>query len=242
MVRARGRTMIFWSDQIAPDRPCPIPTDGAIVHYWRHYDAPGRGPVGGSLRGQLEMGYTAINSYFWDTYADLEEYMSPESLRDWRWDKRPEVDPALADQIVGSEICAWEYGNARRYDHYPRTLPASVALMADKLWSGAELEYTPDYGRAVTRLILGPGAAGLDLSAALGGLIPPRSERKARPEQITLSRAELEQVKAVLSDESRYLAGDARRARIFADCVNWALDPDNAVQPTDADGSKPIYR
>ena len=226
MVRARGRTMIFWTDQIDPDRPCPIPAEGMIAHYWRHYDDPGRGPVGGSLQGQLAMGYTAINSYYWDTYADLEQYMTPDSLRNWRWDRRPEVDPALAGQIMGSELCAWEYGNDKRYEHYPRTLPGSIALMADKLWTGAELDYTPDYCKAVTRLILGPGAGELDLAAALGGLIPPRYEPKARPDQGTLSRTELEQVQAALSDESRYMAGDLRRARIFADCVRWVLDPE----------------
>ncbi|MBQ9974157.1 MAG: family 20 glycosylhydrolase [Oscillospiraceae bacterium] len=247
MVRARGRTMIFWTDQIDPDRPRPLPVDGVIGQYWRHYDKPGRGPVGGSLQGQLEMGYTLINSYYMDTYADMDEYMSEQTIRDWRWDKRPGTDPALAHRITGSELCAWEYGNAAQYSHYDRTLPASIALMADKLWNGDELDYTPDYCRAVTRLLLGVGAGDLDLCAALGGLIPPRvilssdtgdvdlavamgghmssaTEVKARAGQVTLSRDELEQVKAALGDENRYLAGDLRRARVFADCVDFVLE------------------
>lgn len=247
MVRVRDRVMIFWTDQIDPDRPRPLPVEGVIGQYWRHYDKPGRGPVGGSLQGQLEMGYTMINSNFWDTYADMDQYMSEQTIRDWRWDKRPQVDPALSGNILGGELCAWEYGNAAKYGHYERTLPTSVALMADKLWNGEELDYTPDYHRAVTRLVLGPGAGDLDLSEALGGLIPPRvilssatgdvdlavamgghasspTEVKARVEQVAQSRSELEQIKAALGDEKRYLAGDLRRARVFADCVDFVLE------------------
>lgn len=224
LVISKGRTMILWNDQIDCARPRPLEPEGVILQYWRVYPGPGRGPVGGSLDQLLDMGYTAISSPYEDTYVDLEEYMSAARLRDWRWDSRPPVRPERAGQIIGSELCAWEYGNGTGYTHYPRTLPPAIALMADKLWTGEEVAQTPELSRAVTRLLLGPGGEGLDLGAALGGLIPPRSEAMARPEQVTLSRTQLEQVRAVLTDSERFYAGDRRRAEIYAGCVDQVLE------------------
>ena len=96
--------------------------------------------------------------------------------------------------------------------------------MADKLWNGDELDYTEAYCRAVTRFVLGAGAGEeLNLAAAMGGLIPPRTQEKARVDQVTLSRQELLQAKAMLEDASKYLFGDCRRAGVYAGCIDYVL-------------------
>lgn len=217
MIKKEGRRMIMWSDQIDCARPVNIPKD-VIMHFWR-VAVPGRGPVEGcSMQRLLELGFEVINSTHRETYLVEERYMSAETIRDWRWDRRPECDEKFAGQIIGSEICFWEYGN-KQYSFYERVLYPAVALMADKLWNGKDLEYTKEYSKMLTRLILGAGVPDkLDLFACLGSVMPPRNSNYAYYEKVECTEKELQESIHMLECEL-YEKGDAMRAEIYCNCI-----------------------
>lgn len=199
LVKKRSRTMIMWSDQIDCMRPAGIPTD-VVMQFWR-VAARGRGPKEGcSMNAQLKMGYKIINSYYPQTYVDIDSYMNPEKLSVWHWTNDPECEPDLAGGIVGSELCAWEYGNVSEYPHYTLTLPPAFFLFGDKLWNGEKMEYTAAYRADLTRAIFGAGVPdGLDVFAAVGDVLPPRKkDGRIYPEKITARKDELEKIENAL--------------------------------------------
>lgn len=254
IVKKHGRQTIMWSDQLDCTRPAGLDKD-IIMQFWRVAWA-GRGPYDGcSMVRQLEMGYTVINSFFPYLYCDLKYCMNSEKFKKWHWERLPETEkksfcelrwfnvPENApyrSHLLGSEICAWEYGNARIYGHYSYSLPSSMALFADKMWNGDDLDYTPEYRQALTRLVLGAATPeGFDLFAAIGDVQPPLRDEKtlaknetdviapcipAFVERVTLTDAELEEILATLKDESRYLTGDAYRVKQYQTCVQYVLD------------------
>ena len=191
MVKQAGRKMIMWSDQIDCNRKAVLPND-IIMQFWRVAEK-GRGPVENcSMNAQLKMGYKVINSYYPETYIDCEEYMSAKTIAAWRWDKSPECDKELAENVFGSEVCAWEYGNAEKYSHYDRTLAPNIVIMADKLWNGADLVFDEKYEIYLTKAILGPSTPeGLNIFKCFGSVIPPRNDEYAYYDEIKCQKAEI---------------------------------------------------
>lgn len=222
-VKSTGRTMIMWSDQIDCTRPAGMPQD-IIMEFWR-VAAEGRGPHHGcSMNGQLAMGYTIINSWYPHLYGDEEEYLSSENLRTWRNYAAPACDEAYRGQIIGDEVCFWNYGDkAAKFAHYAHSLPSAVILTGDKLWNHDDLPYSEEYGCALTRAVLGAGTPDkLNVFSAIGDLLPPRTEKPAYAERVTLSNEELADVLALLT-EDRYTGGERRRADAYANCVRYVM-------------------
>ncbi len=226
IVKDCGKKTIMWSEQIDCTRPTGLDPD-ILMQFWR-VAHPNRGPVEGcSMQRQLEMGYTIINSYYPNTYADVEKYMSPETLAFWRWDEHPACEEAYKGQILGSEVCLWEFGNKESYAFYERTLPSSLFLMGDKLWSGIKGAYPDETGHLLTRAILGAGTPeGFDIFAAVGSLLPPRSEALCYPEKISASKEELEALLSALEDTTRF-AGYEHLIAALRPCVQAALQIKN---------------
>lgn len=222
IVKARGRQTIMWSEQIDCTRPVSIDRD-VVMQFWR-VAYPGRGPVEGcSMQRQLELGYTVINSQYSETYIDLEKYMNTTDFVAWRHDERPECSPELKGQILGSEVCAWEYGNREKFAHYDHSLPSAIALMGDKLWSGLQRPYGTEEACAMTRLLLGAAAPrGMNVFAAVGDVFPPRSEAKCYPEKITATKEELLQLVQTLGQRERFV-GYEGFAAVYLDCAKEAL-------------------
>ena len=193
MVTKAGRTMIMWSDQLDFTRPAGLPKD-IIMQYWRNA-TPGRGTVENySLNNHLKMGYRVINSNYKDTYIDLPPYMNEERLSDWRWDKRPEIDPEYAENILGGEFCAWEYGNYAKYSHYDRTLAPSVVAIADKLWNGDVLVFDEAYQTALTAAVLGCIApADLNIFQCVGSIFPPKDNTFAHWDLLKCTKEDVAQ-------------------------------------------------
>lgn len=191
MVKKHGREMIMWSDQLDCNREVILPTD-IIMHYWR-IAADGNGPRENcSLNAQLRMGYRAINSNYKDTYVDLNSYLTTDKLATWYPTARPEVDEDLKGQVLGSEMCVWEYGNAVRYPHYDRTLAPEIFLFADRLWNRSDPIYDEDYQIALTRAVLGDATPeGFNVFPCFGNLYPPRSEELAFYDRLEISFAEI---------------------------------------------------
>lgn len=216
VVTSCGRRMIMWSDQVDGEKEVQLPRD-IIMQFWR-IAGRGRGPSHScSMEELLAMGYEVINSRYQDTYIDIESYLSEDSIRDWRWDRRPECSGEQAEKILGSELCCWEYGNEERYPHYWTSLPSGIFLMADKLWNGDVLPYSAQYSQALTRAVLGIGVPyRFNIWNSFGGLIPPRTGKlHVYKGKVTDNPQERETVLAVLEEGSYYAFDDYVRARAY---------------------------
>ncbi len=154
IVKSFGKEVAMWNDWIDISKPCPLPKD-IQIHFWR-VAAPGRGPIEGcSMQKFLEQGFSVVNARYEDTYIDVGEYASAKTLNDWLPTVRPETEEKYHTQILGGEICAWEYGNEESYRFYRFTLPSPLGLFADRLWNGTDRDYDDEYEKALTRAVLG---------------------------------------------------------------------------------------
>jgi hypothetical protein len=225
IVKANGRQLMMWSDQIDCTRPAGLSMD-ILMQFWR-IAARGRGPHDGcSFQGQLDYGYMAINSYFPNTYIDIEQYMNSENFATWRWDEIPEVSEERKGQIIGGEICAWEYGNRNGYTYYDHSLPSAIVLAGDKFWNGLKKAYGREEEIAVTRALLGAAVPeGFNVFDAIGDIYPPRSAEKiCYLEKVVCGKAEIEKIAKVLSDDSLFAEGDRSRAAVYKRCAEFAIE------------------
>ncbi|MBO5221267.1 MAG: family 20 glycosylhydrolase [Clostridia bacterium] len=223
IVKKHGRQMIMWSDHIDCARPVGISTD-ILMQFWR-IAWPGRGPYDGcSFDEQLNMGYQLINSHYPETYIDEEPYINDEKIRTWRWDERPKCAEKNKKNVLGGELCAWNYGDVNpKFLFHDRRLPVTLALMGDKLWNGDLLPYGEDYEKALTRTVLGAKTpAELNIFTGIGALIPPCTEAWSYPEKVTCSDDELLALIDTLSKDL-FTAGDAFRAKIYRKCLLYTL-------------------
>ena len=234
MVTDCGKRMIMWSDQLDADKTEQLPRD-IIMQFWRTAGR-GRGPVHScTMQEQLALGHQVINSRYQDTYIDVESYLSEGTIRQWRWDRRPECDAALADQICGAELCCWEYGNEEFYPQYWTSLPSGIFLMADKLWNGDDLPYSMEYSQALTRAVLGIGVPeGLNIWNCFGSLIPPRTG-KINCYKGTATAPERKAVLETLAQEQYFAYSDYVRACAYQSRLEGKpLEiPEPTVEPED---------
>ena len=186
------------------------------------------------MNGQLTFGFEMVNSYYPETYLDLEGYASSESLRTWHWTKIPEAEPQYHEKILGAELACWEYGNEKGYKHYDHSLPSGIFIMADKLWNGDDLPYSTEYAQVMSHAILGPKSpADLDVFACMGDLIPPRDVdwgkeqdwqgKLAYPEKVAVGQDELAGVLGILESLAEAGGADGRRAAGYAESVRYVL-------------------
>lgn len=226
IVKKAGRNLIMWSDQMDCPRGALLPDD-IIMHFWR-VAFPSRGPyIGCSLNAQASLGYTLINSYYPETYTFTGEpdIMSSESLSKWRWDREPEVEEQYRKQIIGSELCVWGYTSDVLCEYMDRFLPSTIVLMGDKLWNNEKLEYTEEYCRQLTKVVLGASVPeGLNIFAAIGDVMPPTENGKpSYYDRVTISDEELRRIISALSQPETYFAGDAVRAEKYRECAEYTL-------------------
>lgn len=223
-VKECGKQTVMWSDQIDCTRPLGMSLD-ILMQFWR-VAAPGRGPHEGcSLQGQLDLGYQVINSNHPSTYVDEEHYMSSEKLGSWRWDRVPEIKEESRRQIVGSEICAWEYGNREMFRHYDHSLPSAIVLAADKYWCGEDRVYGKAESVALTRAVLGARTPeGLDVFEAFGDIYPRRTDEPCYIDKIKCGEDEINKIISALSNEELFLGGDKTRAEIYLKGAKHALE------------------
>lgn len=180
------------------------------------------------MNAQAALGYQVINSYYPDTYTFTGEpiIMTSESLRDWHWDRRPDCEEQYRDRILGSELCVWGYTSCRYMNWY---LPPTIVMMGDKLWNNEVLEYTEEYCRQLTRVLLGASTPeGLNVFAAIGDVLPPTDkEKETYYERVTCSDGEIQGIISALSQPDTYLAGDAARAKVYRACAEYTLKKRN---------------
>jgi len=173
IVKAHGKKMMMWNDQIDISKDVPISRE-ILIEFWR-IAAPGRGPYEGcTFNGFLEKGFTVINAYYPSTYLDQNRYLSPEKMKTWTPFNVPEQSPEYAHQVIGGETCAWEFGNYTGYPFYGYVTPPVLALFGDKLWGLGEREHTDEFKEALAEYIFG-SAEYTDVFECFGDLMPPRN-------------------------------------------------------------------
>jgi len=179
-VRANGKKMIMWNDQIDISKDVPLSRD-IVIHFWR-IAGKGRGPVDGCyFNSFLKQGFKVINSWFYFTYVDL-SYRDPDSgmtvptsLKAWTPLNAPRQNSDYANQVLGSEVCAWEFGNYSAYPYYAYTAVPSIAVLGEKIWSHRETDYSnEEYRAALSEFIFGSDEY-TDVFDCVGSVIPPRS-------------------------------------------------------------------
>ena len=225
IVKKHGRQMMMWSDQMDCTRPACLSQD-ILMQFWR-VAWPGRGPYDGcSFDGQLDLGYTLVNSFYPETYTDEEPYINDEKIRTWRWDERPRCKEEHKNRVIGSELCAWNYGDPLpKYEFHDRVLPVTIALMGDKLWNGDVLPYGEEYDQALTRTVLGAETPEeLNIFRGIGAKIPPRTAARSYPDRVTCTEEELKELEAQLSRTDCYRRGDAFRAGVYAKCIRYTIE------------------
>lgn len=177
MVEAKGRRMILWNDEIDVSAPVPLPKD-IIVQYFRianEYRGPNKGC---SYSGFAEQGFSVINSDFTRCYVDMEEYANPEKTSSFCYYEFPSVFERYRNKIIGSEVCAWEYGNPQK-THYKFSFFFSTALLLDKYWNVSDAVYGNRFRKSLTKVLLGPETPeGYDITELFGSIIPPRINGK----------------------------------------------------------------
>ncbi len=171
IVKAHGKKMMMWNDQIDVSREVPISRE-ILIQFWR-IAAEQRGPHEGcTMEKFLEHGFEVVNSYYPNTYVDLNSYLNPEKMKDWNAYKTPSGF-AVSDLILGGEGCAWEFGNAPKYPYYGYTISPSIAILGDKLWDGSLREHTQEYREALSEFLFGTKELTC-VFEAVGDMIPPR--------------------------------------------------------------------
>ena len=153
--------------------------------------------------------------------------MTEDTIRDWRWDCRPECDEMHRQQVIGGELCVWMYGDTAdprwtrdAFAFVDRGMPPALFLMANKLWSGEPFSYDETFRQQLTRAVLGPHTpTGLNIWSAFGSMIPPKTnETLAYYEKITCTDEELRAVLEALRGMPA-----TRLVTLYADAVEAIL-------------------
>lgn len=174
IVTSHGKKMIMWNDQLDSSGEISVDRD-ILLQFWR-IAYPGRGPYEGCTMQKLaQAGFKMINSFYPNTYVDVDHYLTPEKLKKWTPYDAPDGRQIDQDMIVGGEMCAWEFGNVEAYPFYPQTTPPLLAMFSDKLWRIGEREYGAEYLKALGEFVFGTTLT-QDLFACFGAPVPPRKK------------------------------------------------------------------
>jgi hypothetical protein len=218
IVNRHGKVMMMWNADLHPGHlPEDLPRN-ILIHYYRYCSDLGREDIFNlHVNGYADEGFSVINSYYPQTYMDLPEYMSAEKLNSWTYLNDPLAKKCNRPKIPGGCLCAWE-----DYDHYRRTIPAAIALFADRLWNAERdpVAYDDAYGAAVTRVVFDRKLPeGMNVFACVGNVLPPlTNDMPAHIRMVFAQKETLEQVRdALLQIE------DDSVAYAYAEAVQWVI-------------------
>ena len=219
IVNRNGKVMMMWNADLHPGHlPEELPRN-ILIHYYRYCSDLGREDIFNlHINGYADDGFSVINSYYPQTYMDLADYMSAEKLNSWTYLNDPLVKRINRPQVPGGCLCAWE-----DYDHYRRTIPAAIALFADRLWNagGDPVAYDDAYGNAMTRLIFeGKLPENMNVFACIGNVLPPlQNDAPAHLRMVFADRETLEKTRdALLALE------EDKVAQAYAEAVAWVME------------------
>ena len=210
VVKKHGRKLMIWNDSIDISESPDIPRD-VLIHFWR-VAVETRGPHDGcSMQRFLEEGFTVVNSFYEEVYAD--DYIVSDRLAKWTPSSNPPVDEKYKKQILGGEICAWGIRN-----HYDYTLPVNLMLFSDRLWN-SEPFGCEDVQPALVRQLIGNESDFVNVFQLLGGTIMPLDGQK---KYCAADNADKEKVDKAIESVSRKNAegrGNTVFLRGLTDCL-----------------------
>lgn len=218
IVNRNGKVMMMWNADLHPGHlPEELPRN-ILIHYYRYCSDLGREDIFNlHINGYADEGFSVINSYYPQTYMDLPEYMSAEKLNSWTYLNDPLVKKINQPQVSGGCLCAWE-----DFDHYHRTIPAAIALFADRLWNaeGDPAAYDDAYGKAMTHLIFeGKLPEDMNVFACIGNVLPPLEDAApAHLRMIFANRETLEKTRDALA------VLDSTVAKSYAEAITWVME------------------
>ena len=218
IVNSAGKIMMMWNADLHPGHLPEALDRNILLHYYRYCSDLGRENIYHlHLDRYADEGFSAINSYYPQTYMDLPEYMSAEKLASWSYRNDPLVSRRNRALVPGGCLCAWE-----EFDHYRRTVPAAIALFADRLWNahGDPATDPEAQGRALTRVIFEKALPReMDVFACIGDVLPPlKDDTLAHLPMIALDREAMETVLEALGTL------DTPVAKAYEDAVRWAME------------------
>lgn len=218
IVNNEGKVMMMWNADLHPGHlPEELPRN-ILIHYYRYCSDLGREDIFDlHINGYADEGFSVINSYYPQTYMDLPEYMSAEKLNSWTYLNDPLVKQKNRPQIPGGCLCAWE-----DFDHYRRTIPAAIALFADRLWNalGDPAPYDDAYGKAMTRLLFdGKLPEDINVFACIGCVLPPLENGKPAHLRRVFADADV----LIRTRDALASLSDNKTAQAYAQAVDWVI-------------------
>lgn len=218
IVNSAGKIMMMWNADLHPGHLPEALDRNILLHYYRYCSDLGRENIYHlHLDRYADEGFSAINSYYPQTYMDLPEYMSAEKLASWSYRNDPLVSHRNRALVSGGCLCAWE-----EFDHYRRTVPAAIALFADRLWNahGDPATDPEAQGRALTRVAFEKALPReMDVFACIGDVLPPlKDDTLAHLPMIALDRETMERVLEALGTL------DTPVAKAYEEAVRWAME------------------
>ena len=218
IVNDAGKVMMMWNADLHPGHLPEELDRNILIHYYRYCSDLGREDIFDlHINGYADEGFSVINSYYPQTYMDLAEYMSAEKLNSWTYLNDPLAKKCNRPKIPGGCLCAWE-----DYDHYRRTIPAAIALFADRLWNaeGDPAAYDDAYGKAMTKVVFDRKLPdGMNVFACIGNVLPPLTNNT--PAHIRMVFAEKETLESVC--DALLAIEDDSVAYAYAEAVQWVI-------------------
>jgi len=218
IVNSTGKVMMMWNADLHPGHLPEELDRNILIHYYRYCSDLGREDIFNlHINGYADEGFSVINSYYPQTYMDLPEYMSAEKLNSWTYLNDPLVKKANRPRISGGCLCAWE-----DYDHYRRTIPAAIALFADRLWNAKEdpVPYDDAYGKTMTRLIFERRLPeDMNVFACVGNVLPPL--KNDEPGAVRMVFADVHTLTE--TKDALHKLTDDPIAQAYAEAVEWVI-------------------
>lgn len=217
IVNRAGKVMMMWNADLYPGHLPENMDRNILIHYYRYCSDLGRENIYHlHLDRYGDEGFSAVNSYYPQTYMDLPEYMSAEKLCSWSYRSDPLVSRRNRAVVPGGCLCAWE-----EFVHYKRTVLPAIALFADRLWNahGDAATYEQARGKALTRVVFeGALPEDMDVFACIGDVLPPlENEKPAHLPMIGVEASRVEEVR----DALRKL--QTPTAEAYVEALNWVL-------------------
>lgn len=130
MVAKRGKKSVVWEEAFGgPKSAFPLPKD-VVVMTWNSHRDPNL---------YARAGNPVVNASWTPLYIVRNDKRPLEFMFNWKVsqfgregsDAFTQLDPALADRLIGTQLCSWENSESQEIQH----LRERLALMSERSWS-----------------------------------------------------------------------------------------------------------
>ena len=169
MLKARGKRMAAWNDQIDVFKPLEIPKD-TLIYFWHGTLLT---KEKGVFQKLLDLGFDVVNAHYKYTYFDHDGEMQESNIRTWTTKTDTLGEPELHGNILGGMLSCWDFG-LPEYAHNHYVLPPAMVLFSDRVWNDLPCEYDESYRKAMFAAISGDNEVGIDMFRFFREILPPR--------------------------------------------------------------------